>query len=62
MRMKFPEPDIEEFKKVLKRKEKGKRIHIAELHIDKEILIYLWENFLGKNGLNPLIMKHKKKH
>jgi len=41
MKMKFPEPDIEEFKKVLKRREKGKRIHMTELHIDKEILSHI---------------------
>ena len=41
MKMKFPEPDIEEFKKVLKRREKGKRVHIAEFHIDKEILSHI---------------------
>jgi len=54
MKMKFPEPDIEEFKKVLKRREKGKRIHIAELHIDKEILIYLWEEFFGEKWIEPV--------
>jgi uroporphyrinogen decarboxylase len=52
--MKFPEPNIEEFKKVLKREKKGERIHIAELHIDKETLKYLWENFLGENWIEPV--------
>lgn len=59
--MKFPEPDIDDFKNVLLRKNKGYRIHCAELHIDKEILKFLWENYFGEKWVEPFDYETQKK-
>ncbi len=47
----IPEPDINEFLNIIKKKEKGKRIHICELHIDTEVLKYIWENIFEEKWI-----------
>lgn len=54
MKIKIPEPNVNEFKDVILRKSKGTRIHITELHIDKEILKFLWENYFEKKWIEPV--------
>ncbi len=48
-----PEPDVEQLKKVILRKEKPARVHIMELHIDKEIIKYITENMLDRKWVEP---------
>lgn len=60
MKVRFPEPDIIDFKNVLLRKDKGKRIHCAELHIDREILRFLWEEYFGEKWIEPTDYETKK--
>jgi len=47
----IPEPDMEEFLEIVKKRKKGKRVHICELHIDYEILKEIWEKILGRNWI-----------
>jgi len=61
MKIKFPEPDLDDFKEVLSKKEKGNRIHCAELHIDKEIMKFLWENYFGQEWIEPIDYPTQKK-
>ncbi|MCM8767970.1 MAG: hypothetical protein NC921_04210 [Candidatus Omnitrophica bacterium] len=61
MKIKFPEPDIVDFKKVLSRQNKGYRIHCCELHIDEEILKFLSENFFEKRWIEPVDYESQKK-
>ncbi|MCX8083092.1 MAG: hypothetical protein N3D17_06855 [bacterium] len=58
---KFPEPDVNEFKNILLRKTKGSRVHSMELHIDNDIISFLWENYLGKEWIEPVDYETKKK-
>ena len=48
-----PEPDIERFKKVILRKEKPRKVHSIELHIDKEIIEYVTESILNRKWIEP---------
>ncbi|HOK55817.1 MAG TPA: uroporphyrinogen decarboxylase family protein [bacterium] len=61
MKIKFPEPDLNDFKKVLLREVKGSRIHCAELHIDKEILKFLLEDYFGIKWIEPIDYETQKK-
>ena len=48
-----PEPDVEQLKKVILRKEKPARVHIIELHIDREIIKYITKNILDRKWVEP---------
>ncbi|MCS7180236.1 MAG: hypothetical protein NZ891_02665 [bacterium] len=61
MVIKFPEPNIDDFKKVLLRKDRGNRIYCCELHIDKEILKFLWEEYFGQVWIEPIDYESQKK-
>ncbi|MGB9677679.1 MAG: uroporphyrinogen decarboxylase family protein [Candidatus Ratteibacteria bacterium] len=61
MKIKFPKPDLNDFKNVILRKSKGERIHCAELHIDKEILKFLWENYFEEKWIEPIDYHTQKK-
>ncbi|MCM8804432.1 MAG: hypothetical protein NC833_04170 [Candidatus Omnitrophica bacterium] len=61
MKFKFPQPNVKEFISVLLRKDKGERIHSAELHIDKEILRFLWEDYFGEKWIEPNDYETQKK-
>ncbi|MBS3789220.1 hypothetical protein KGY79_13625 [Candidatus Bipolaricaulota bacterium] len=49
-----PEPDIEEFKRVILRKKSPGRVHFAELLFDKRPMKYLIENYLGRDWVVPV--------
>ncbi|MCM8803559.1 MAG: hypothetical protein NC827_09715, partial [Candidatus Omnitrophica bacterium] len=61
MKLKFPEPDIDDFKKVLSRQDEGHRIHCCELHIDEEILKFLFEYFFEEKWIEPVDYQTQKK-
>ncbi|MFN4226791.1 MAG: uroporphyrinogen decarboxylase family protein [Candidatus Ratteibacteria bacterium] len=61
MKIKFPEPDIDSFKKVLSRKDKGYRVHCCELHIDEEILKFLFEYLFEEKWIEPVDYQTQKK-
>ncbi len=48
-----PEPDVEHFKKVILRREKPRKVHFIELHIDKEIVKYITESILNRKWIEP---------
>ena len=48
-----PEPDIEEFKKVILREKSPERVHFAELLFDGESMKYLLERCLGRKWVKP---------
>lgn len=52
--LKHPEPDIENFKKVILREKIPQRPPFIELHIDKEVIRNLVENELNKKWVEPM--------
>ncbi|MBS3825593.1 hypothetical protein KGY58_03525, partial [Candidatus Bipolaricaulota bacterium] len=52
--LKNPEPDIEEFKRVILKEKSPGRVHFAELLFDKQPMKYLIENYLGRDWVVPV--------
>ena len=51
--LKNPQPDIEKFIKVIKRKEVAEKPPFVELFIDPEVMGFIWENLIGKKWISP---------
>lgn len=57
----IPEPDIDEFLRIIKKRDSGRRIHICELGIDKVVLKYIWENVFKEKWVEGEKREEKEK-
>ena len=51
--LKKPEPDAEEFRNAILGKAEPKRVHLVEMHLDKEVVRYLVEQTLDRRWVEP---------
>ncbi len=57
--MKHPKPDKEEFREVILRKKIPSRVHLAELHIDTEVISYFAKKW-NRKWIEPCLAKDRK--
>ncbi|NOZ63578.1 MAG: hypothetical protein GXO71_01280 [Caldiserica bacterium] len=52
--LKNPAPDVDELREVILRRRKPSRVHVAELHIDEEVVKYITEKILNRKWVEPV--------
>ncbi len=60
IKLRKPQPDREEFRKVILRQKVPSRVPLVELHIDREIVRYFTENVFGGQWIEPSEAKDRK--
>ena len=60
VKLRKPQPDREEFRKVILKRTVPSRVPLFELHIDREIIRYFTENFFNGQWVEPAEAKDRK--
>jgi len=49
--LKNPQPNFQEFEKILRGKKKPQKVHFVELNVDREVMEYITENMMNEKSL-----------